>query len=770
MSQISVVPHAARARFRFGVFFLDGKTSELRKSGIRIRIQSQPLQVLLYLAERAGEVVTREELQRHCWPPDSTVDVDRSLASAIHKIRECLDDSVTSPRFIETLTRTGYRFIAPIAEVVDEDAPAGASRSTSSLRSLNIPVISMSEELHAGEEISPLTEPAGSKPVHAPDAAPLEKTAAKQGLAAYFSLGRLPIWLVIALATLAGLALGQFRRPNRVWMPAVERLTQSGGADFATITTEGYPGAVSDGSRIYFPGSISGKRILAEVLLTGGEATQVVLPNDLGAPYPDDVSPDGFQLLLRNHLSAAAEQPLWIASTAGQSVRQIPGVLAHDGTWMPDGKGIMYANGDQIYQIRENGSDNSKWASLPGRAFRMRFSPDGSRVRLTLVNDRTHDASLWEVDADGTNAHKILSNWNPLQAVCCGSWTQDGNLYVFQAGDGPGATLWAMRSSDGLFGGHAEPFPLLQGPMSYFSPITSREGNRVFFTGTEFESELMQVGATRGSITHAPEFLRDASRVESTRDGLWVAWIRSVDGSLWRSQSDGSNRVRVLGAPFRVSGMRWSPDGSQLALTARKPGSPWKIYLQDARSGHTEPLLTEDHNEADADWTPDGQNIVFGRPPARVAEASLPRALYSVRVSTRQVRQLPGNPDLLSSRVSRDGSKIVALSQDQTSLVLLDVASGSWSTLLHGHFEAPEWSPDGMWIYFLDFAEDGRPIKRVNARTVQVEQVLSGRDVQSGRVHELEFAGMLPNGMPAVSVCTSAAAMYGMNLPPADSR
>src|SRR5579875_629801 len=104
-------------KLRFGLFEADLATGELRKSGIRIRIQAQPFRVLTFLLERPGEVVTREELQQRLWGSDTIVDFDHSLGTAINKLREALRDSAENPRFIETLARRGYRFIAPVTVV-----------------------------------------------------------------------------------------------------------------------------------------------------------------------------------------------------------------------------------------------------------------------------------------------------------------------------------------------------------------------------------------------------------------------------------------------------------------------------------------------------------------------------------------------------------------------------------------------------------------------------------------------------------------------------
>ena len=105
---------------RFGLFDFDPKAGQLNRKGVRVRLPQQPLQVLRVLVERPGEIVTREELQRLLWSSDVFVDFDHGLNKSIQKLREALGDSADSPRFIETIPRTGYRFIAP---VVGETAP-----------------------------------------------------------------------------------------------------------------------------------------------------------------------------------------------------------------------------------------------------------------------------------------------------------------------------------------------------------------------------------------------------------------------------------------------------------------------------------------------------------------------------------------------------------------------------------------------------------------------------------------------------------------------
>jgi cholera toxin transcriptional activator len=129
---------AAAARYRFGLYEVDPRTGELLREGKKIKLQDQPFQVLLALLERPNAIVTREELRLRLWPSDTFVDFDHGLNTAINKLRDALRDSASNPRFIETLARRGYRFVAPVERVepistpvpLAADVPAAVPKST----------------------------------------------------------------------------------------------------------------------------------------------------------------------------------------------------------------------------------------------------------------------------------------------------------------------------------------------------------------------------------------------------------------------------------------------------------------------------------------------------------------------------------------------------------------------------------------------------------------------------------------------------------------
>ena len=127
-------------RYRFGVFEADTTLGELRRQGVRIKLNAQPFQILIMLLERPGELLTREEISRELWPDGTFVDYEHGVNSAVNRIREALGDAAGNPRFVETLPRRGYRFVAPVEWItLDEGPPAPTPETTSSAPSEPIP-------------------------------------------------------------------------------------------------------------------------------------------------------------------------------------------------------------------------------------------------------------------------------------------------------------------------------------------------------------------------------------------------------------------------------------------------------------------------------------------------------------------------------------------------------------------------------------------------------------------------------------------------------
>lgn len=734
MIDLPQIPSPAN-KVNFGLFEANLKTGELHKSGIRIRIQAQPFRVLTYLLEKQGEVVTREELQQRLWGTDTTVDFDHSLGTAINKLRDALGDSADNPRFIETLSKRGYRFIAPVTNAPRDVAPTPSLAATEA----TLPVDSIVFKESAAKPNLPVS---GSK---------------RTRLLLAIAL------LLFLMAAVIGYGLGHSRSGRAFIAPRISQITFSGRVSPASPLFESFGPMATDGSRLYFPEIVDGRATLAQTLIADGETTTIPLPNAIAAPYVSDISPDGASLLLHNHLTAEAEQPIWIVPTIGTGASKVPGVLAHDAAWMPDGQQILFAHNDSLYTVAPNGANLRQFATLPGRAFWLRWSPNGTSLRFTLLNNETHGFRLWTITASGQDAHPLFPEMKGSE--CCGGWAANGREFVFEKSDGIGSNIWVEPTDHRWLGPAPKPYALTNGPLHYQAPVPDRTQNKIYFIGLDLRSELLQYDPASQLFVPFTGPITNASRVSFSRDGKWMAWIRPDDESLWCSQRDGKDRVQLTSAPLQVFMMRWSPDDRQLAIMARKPGQRWAIYTVAASGGPLELVYHEDRSQADPGWSPDGQQIVFGRLPDLMAEASMPKAIYIYDLASQKLNKVPGSDGYFSPRWSPDGRYLAALSLDQTTLALYNAKTQQWKALAHGAIADPVWAYQEPEIYFNNFSAPGQPLYSVNVTTGKVLKVADLNDLRAIDAVDFRFAGLTPQNTPLVDARTSAANIYTMPLP-----
>jgi Tol biopolymer transport system component/DNA-binding winged helix-turn-helix (wHTH) protein len=736
-----MVTPADNVRLSFGLYEADLETGELWKAGFRIKLQTQPFKVLAALLERPGHVVSREELQERVWGKDTIVDFDHSLGTAINKIREALGDSAENPRFIETLSRRGYRFIAPVGVA----APEHGSET---------PPVERAAEHGA---VAP-------PPWHRIASLPREETtaaAAKEPVAARATAGwKRPaaIWgaIVVAVAAAgAGFQLGTLRSVTRP--PHILELTHNGHLAATGADTENLAEVATDGVHLFAATIESGHERISVISLSDGSLVPLNIPDEVASPALGDISPDGSRLLLRNHLSPESEQPLWVVPTTGGSALRVGNVLAHDATWMPDGSGILFANGNDLYLTHLNGNDPARYASLPGRAFWLRWEPNGNLLRFTILDPITHTPSLWQMDPTDHAAKRMLSDFSQPAAECCGVWTADGRAFVFQSSRGGNTDLWKL-SGESIY----RPVRLTDGPLQFESPVAARTGSRIFFLGTDARSELASVSAA-GEMVAERGFLASAVRVEYTRDGKWVAWTDS-NGLLWRARADGTERLQLTPDNLDVFLAHWSPDATRLAVMAREPGKAWKIYLTGMNGGDLQPLLRETRNAADPSWSPDGQSLVFGRIDDAMGKESAARTLQILHLQSGQVEQVPDSDGLFSPRWSPDGRYIAALSLDQSQVRLLTLATGKWTTLAVPSGADPVWQSDSRSLFVHASLDPSQPIERVSIPDGRVETVVRLADTRHNDAVDYVFGGLTLDNRPLIRTRVFTGNVYSLDL------
>jgi Tol biopolymer transport system component/DNA-binding winged helix-turn-helix (wHTH) protein len=716
-------------RIRFGVFETDLRAGELRKFGIRIKLQSQPFKLLAILLSHAGEIVTREELQQQIWGSETVVNFDHSLGTAVNKVREALGDSAENPRYIETLAKRGYRFIAPV-ELLDVPQP---SRN---------PTAAISHETIA------LTQ--------------------REISVAKLRLSGAPIsWRIIAC--ISGLAAILLFAGIRLWErtqvtpPRLLPFTQITSSDSifpGDIGIERFPALLTDGSRLYFSKIENGRVALAYTAIAGGDANPLATPPEIGEPRLADISPDGSKLLVFGEIFSELERTMWIVPSAGGAARKIMSGLGHDGTWMPDGNTVLYASGRNILTTTNDGQEARVLTTVPGRAFWLRCSPDGSRVRFTVVDFATRATSLWEFTLADKKLRPLLPGWSNPTSECCGNWTPDARHFVFQSNRVEGSNIWILPEKSWIGAAAPVPSQLTAGPLNFIGPVPARRGNRIFFTGAHKRSQLRRYdAATRQFIPYLRE-ISMAGRTEFSRDGTRVAWVSTSDGGLWQSRLDGSQRLQLTSLPMRVFMMRWSPDARSIAFMGKEPGNTWKIYSISTEGGKPQIVSDESRNQADPDWSPDGKTIVYGRSSEYMAEDSTPKSIQMVDLTSRLVSTVPGSEGLFSPRWSPDGRSLVAMPLDQRKLMLFDLASKKWTELASGSFNNPVWSKDSRYLYYQSY-DQGSPIRRIQVAGARVEEIADFRELPPGTT--VGYWGIASEDAPIVSFHFLTADIYSVD-------
>jgi len=537
-------------------------------------------------------------------------------------------------------------------------------------------------------------------------------------------------WVLLGTAAVLGVAALLFVLRPAIPLPRVAGtvpLTNDGKTKIPRNRAIPEP-LLTDGTRVYFAeGAFRPIHLdvadaqefhLTQVSIDGGDVIPVPVPfRFVGL---DDLSPKHPELLVGGPPFTDVSAALWLLPVPGGQPRPLAGLTVSDAAWSPNAEEIVYSRDSDLYRAKADGSEPQKLATLNGMVARPRWSPDGELIRFTVLNRNVRTSRLWQINADGSHLHALLSD--SLGNQCCGSWTPDGKYFVYQSTRAGEASVWAIREKTSFWERvSGAPVRLTGGEFYAYAPTPSRDGKRIFFVGILPRGELLRRDTQTG---HFVPFLPglSAEGLTYTRDGRSMAYISYPSGILWRSNADGSDRRQLTFPPMSCGLPRWSPDGQRIAFSAHAPGKPWKIYLIAPQGGSAEELTAGATEELDPNWSADGNSLVFGES-AESARASRSNAIHVLDLKTRQVQDVPDSAGLFSPRWSPEGRYILAMTADYQKLVLYDRTSKRWDDLIKMPSGYPDWSQDGRYVYFNNPFEPNLPFYRVRISDHKLERL-----------------------------------------------
>jgi Tol biopolymer transport system component/DNA-binding winged helix-turn-helix (wHTH) protein len=707
---------------RFGLFEVDFASQELRKSGIKIKIQDQPFQILALLLERPGQIVTREEIQKRLWAGDTFVDFDLGLNSAVKKLRQALGDESENPRFVETLYRRGYRFLAPVqgdpaAAVPITPGPSQPSGGTDG------------QETHDRLNLKQIDE------------------SLQTGKNARRLLGYLLFPLLLAIGLLAGYGLRPRSTPR---ITGYQQITQDGRQKFQLV---------SGGDRLYTLEYDSGRFVVSQVSAAGGETS--ILQTPFTNVMLGDITPDGSALLLGDFQETNKQVPVWSLPLPTGAPRRIGDWLVESLAPTPDGKSFILSNSDGVSEASADGSLLRKLFTTPGHVFDLAVSPDGKRISFSLEDTRTGTSGIWIAGRDGSNPHALFPNDVDSEHDSCAKWTPDGDYILFARYSQGHENIWALAVDDSWFKGRPRPMQLTNGPLDFSEPVPSRDGKKIFAVGAQPRTDLVRYDEKSG---FGP-FLGGLSVTDLafSTDGQWVTYVTIPDKALWRSRLDGSERMQLTD-PGKIWAAlpRWSPDGKQIVFMGRTVNANWRAYLISSSGGTFQDLVPSAPAGMDPAWMPDGKSIVLSL--SNLGPTG--QGISVLDLQSGKVRDLPGTEHLFSPRVSPDGKYIAAITTDSQTLMLLDVAAQRWTELIRMPIGYPSWSHDGRHIYFDSIFSDDPAFYRVAISDRKLERLVSLSGIRRFWGEMAEWTGLAPDDSLLLTRDASHQEVYAIDWQP----
>jgi Tol biopolymer transport system component len=517
---------------------------------------------------------------------------------------------------------------------------------------------------------------------------------------------------------------------------------------FVQLTDDGHNkhNLRTDGRTLYFNEIQGIRQVLMFTTTHGGPIREIDTP--FSNVWLHDVSHDGKNLLVTSFEGIEPEQPLWTIPTQGGMPQRVGTTTCSSARWSPNDGEIACTSQDRIVLFDLDGTNIRTLGSFPSPPRNLTWSPDGTRLRFVLSEPASLIGSPWELILEkdsrttASAAHRLT-----LAYDCCNDWgwTLDGKSFAFTTRIDPKKPgVFVLPQDEQVSDPLSRQLEVPVGIGRVDSLAPGRVGREIYLLiGSAWRGELVKLDPKRNTLE---TFLNGMSAcyISYSRDGQWIAYVNSVDGSLWRSRADGTDAHLLTPPSFDVELPSWSPDGKQVAFTARKPGKLWRIYLVGRDGGDLKEASTGDNNQGAPTWSPDGKSIVYANIECRDSRVC---GVHRLDLDSGKLEMVPGSGGFRTARWSPDGKYIAALQVEKHELMLYEFSTGRWKKLADSVTgDDINWSNDSRYAY-VDSPQAEKPI-------IERIRVADGKRATVGNLSLLQplggaasmWFGVTPNG------------------------
>jgi eukaryotic-like serine/threonine-protein kinase len=561
----------------------------------------------------------------------------------------------------------------------------------------------------------------------------------------YFRRHRLGL-AVAAVAVLAtALLVTWWRIPPPV--PAVESIVQ------LTDDGEQKAGIVSDGSRIYFNEGLPGARKIVQVSVTGGPITPV--ETGLADAELVGIGPNGSALLVIDpNMSAGGEGPVWWIPLPAGEPHRIGSLNATNADLLQDSRiaFINYTPGNDpkgsdtrthSYIADKDGSNPRELVSYPGYSGEIWGSPNGQRVLLS--QELAGNRRLFEIGVNGRGLREIRKlNDTEGQFV----WTPDEKYLVYQSGNAPQSDISLLPMQTGLFRHPGKPIRLTNGPIPYTGPYPSRDGKQIFVLGTKQRGELVRYNMQSHEFK---PFLPGISATDMTfsQDGKWVSYTSYPDHILWRSRSDGTQRMQLTFPPMNVFCQFLSPDGTKVAFRTDQ----YDFFVISMKGGTPQKIAG---NAFCGPWSPDGHYLYY------LVASTAGGGGTIVDIRTGERIPVPSSEHMFGYWLSQN--TLIPRNNVTHKFQIFDLRTKKWTDFAAGALgdNVVNWtlSPDRRYLYYTTGGAEPKAL-RLRLADQRVETITSLKDLH--RVADFTII-VAPDGSPIFTRDTGYQEIFALNV------